>query len=229
MTVISKRFADELSEKEMRDAFLSAQTRAKIALQIRALRNQRGLSQDALGEKMGKPQSNVARLEDREVARYTLTTLFELASAFDVGLIVEFVPYEYFLCRSQDLSRSHLQVESFTRHALDPLCHGAQVVWPALRSNNRSAAETYALLPVNSVLNNLQCETLNTHNFHYGITAGAISINSVTVSASSTTSASGGAISASSEEIRIVPAAVTTWAAPPKTWYAGADRRMTNV
>src|SRR3954465_1191506 len=41
VTVITKRFADELTEKEMRDAYLSAQTRMRLANQIKAIRSQR--------------------------------------------------------------------------------------------------------------------------------------------------------------------------------------------
>jgi transcriptional regulator with XRE-family HTH domain len=122
MPVISRKFADELTEKEMRDAYLDAQTRTKLALQIRTLRAQRGLLQAQVGDLMGKPQSNVARLEDPEVARYTLSTLLELAAAYDVGLVVEFVPYEEFLRRTNDLQPAKLQVRSFNRSVLDPLC-----------------------------------------------------------------------------------------------------------
>ncbi len=125
MNVISKRFADELNEKEMRDAFLAAQLRTKLAAQIRSLRIQRGWSQGQFGESLGKPQSNVSRLEDREVGRYTLQTLLELASALDVGLVVDFVPYEEFLLRTHDLSPAALEVQSFNRNALDALCQPA--------------------------------------------------------------------------------------------------------
>jgi transcriptional regulator with XRE-family HTH domain len=122
MTVISKRFADELSEKEMRDAYLSAQTRTKLTNQIRAIRSQRGWSQGEFAKRLDKPQSNVSRLENREYGSFTLNTLFELASAFDVGLVVEFVQYDDFLRRTHDLSPSHLQVQSFSRASLETLC-----------------------------------------------------------------------------------------------------------
>jgi transcriptional regulator with XRE-family HTH domain len=118
---ISKQFADELTEKAMRHAYLDAQTRTKLAQQIRALRIQRGWSQAQLGRLLGKPQSNVHRLEDRDVARYTLTTLLELAAAYDCGILVEFVSYEDFLRRTSDLSPRRLQIPSFTATALKPL------------------------------------------------------------------------------------------------------------
>jgi transcriptional regulator with XRE-family HTH domain len=129
MSVISERFADELDDKDMRHAFLGAQTRVAIAHQIRALRNQRDWSQGKLGRELGKPQSNVSRLEnvDGEEGKYSLTTLLEVAAAFDVGLSVRFIPYEEFVRQTEDLSPANLQVPSFTRAALQPLCHEASL------------------------------------------------------------------------------------------------------
>jgi transcriptional regulator with XRE-family HTH domain len=122
MPVISKKFADELSNnKEMRDAYLEEKTRAKLAVQIKANRVAREWSQAELGQWTGKTQSNIHRLEDQNIARYTLTTLFQFASAYDCGLVVEFVPYHEFLQRTADLSPSHLQVPSFTPASLAPL------------------------------------------------------------------------------------------------------------
>jgi transcriptional regulator with XRE-family HTH domain len=128
MSVISKRFADELAEKEMRHAYLSAQTRTKLINQIRAIRNQRGWSQGEFSAILEKPQSNVSRLENREYGSFTLNTLFELASAFDVGLVVEFVPYENFLLHTRDLSTENLQVSRFSRGALDVLTRDPPVI-----------------------------------------------------------------------------------------------------
>lgn len=122
MSVISSKFADELNEKEMRDAYVQAQTRVKLAHQIRSLRTQRKWSQGELGERLGKPQSNVSRLEDADVGKYTLSTLLELASAFDVAVKVEFASYPDFLESTADLSPTALQVKSFDRAALQPLC-----------------------------------------------------------------------------------------------------------
>lgn len=113
MTVISKRFAAELSEKAMRDAYLSAQTRTRLVNQIRAIRTQRGWSQGDFAGILGKPQSNVSRLESRDYGQFTLKTLFELAAAFDCGLVVEFVPYADFLRRTNDLGEASLRVSPY--------------------------------------------------------------------------------------------------------------------
>src|SRR5437879_5345934 len=89
VSVISRRFAAELTEKRMRVAYLSAQTRTKLSNQIRTLRTDRGWSQGDFARILSKPQSNVSRLENRQYGKFNLTTLFEVASACDVGLVVK--------------------------------------------------------------------------------------------------------------------------------------------
>lgn len=123
MSLISEKFADELAEKPMRDAYLGTQTCAKIVEQIRTMRAQRGLSQAEFAKCIDKPPSNVSqRLENREYSGFTVKTLLKVASAYDVGLVIEFVPYEEFLERTSDFSRKALEVRSFSRAALNPLC-----------------------------------------------------------------------------------------------------------
>ena len=112
----------------MRDTYLAAQTRTKITAQIRTLRSQRGWSQGEFAKRLGKPQSNVSRLENRDYGSFTLATLLELAAAFDVGLSVEFVRYDDFLRRTNDLSPGALNVPDFSRDALTVLCHDDGVV-----------------------------------------------------------------------------------------------------
>lgn len=154
MSVISERFADELEEKGMRSAYVSAQTRTKLANQIRAIRSQRGWSQGDFAKELGKPQSNVSRLESRDYGNFTLATLFELASAFDCGLVVEFTPYQDFLLRTADLSPAALQVPSFSRAALEPLCHDpvptqSDVDW-LIDENVFAGVNTFSLLTTNN-------------------------------------------------------------------------------
>lgn len=116
---LSREFAGELLDKEMRDAFLSAQLRTRIAAQIKTLRRDRGLSQGELGVLLNKPQSVVSRLEKRGGAGLSLQTLLEVASAFNVGLIVDLVPYVKFLALTSDLSPDAIKAEPFTPESLE--------------------------------------------------------------------------------------------------------------
>lgn len=104
---------EELKDKEYRDAYVEGMVSAGIPFQIRSMRNDRKWNQDDLGERAGKKQSWISAVENDEKGSYTLNTLFQLAAAFDVGLVVKFVPYGKFLKEYEDVSPSGLSVESF--------------------------------------------------------------------------------------------------------------------
>lgn len=112
---LSERQLTQLADKEYRDAYVAEHVRTGIAFQIRALREQRDLmSQAELGRRMGKPQSVVSRLEDPDYGKLTLQTLFEVASAFDVALVVQFANYPEFIARTRNVSPQALAVTSFS-------------------------------------------------------------------------------------------------------------------
>jgi transcriptional regulator with XRE-family HTH domain len=121
MNLITKSFAKELTEKEMRDAYLSAQTRTYLAYQIRTNRAERGWSQGQFAEKLDTSQSAVSRMEDRQYGKLNLQTLLDLASAFDCGLVVQFVAYADFIKNTSDLSPDHLKVSEFSEQSLSLL------------------------------------------------------------------------------------------------------------
>ena len=121
MSLITKKFATELNEKEMRDAYLSAQTRTYVAYQIRTIRAQRGWSQEQLAEKLHTSQSAVSRMEDRQYGKQNLHTLLELAGAFNCGLVVRFVRYADFIKDTDNLSPDNLWVPEFSPDSLIPL------------------------------------------------------------------------------------------------------------
>jgi ribosome-binding protein aMBF1 (putative translation factor) len=62
----------------------------RLAMEIHALREKRGLSQRELAERLGTTQSAIARLEAGNVSP-SLPTLDKVAAALDVELIVSFV------------------------------------------------------------------------------------------------------------------------------------------
>jgi transcriptional regulator with XRE-family HTH domain len=67
-------------------------TRLKLANQIAAARQRRGLSQRALGERIGTKQPTVARMERADYTGYTVTTLAKIAAATGAMLDVRIVP-----------------------------------------------------------------------------------------------------------------------------------------
>lgn len=114
----SEAFAAELDEKEFRDCFAEDQIRVRLALQIRALRQQRGLSQSQFGELVGMPQSSVARFENPDSGRLTLSSLFKIAAAFDIAFVGEFVDHKALLERTRSMTKERLEVESYTAQTL---------------------------------------------------------------------------------------------------------------
>jgi len=114
VSVISNRVLREFSDKEFRDGYVESRTQNMVAYQIRALRDQRNMSQKDLAGKLPKgTQSTVSRLEDPDYGKMSLTSLFDLASAYDVALVVRFCSHEDFLHQTSDLSPVALQVPSY--------------------------------------------------------------------------------------------------------------------
>jgi transcriptional regulator with XRE-family HTH domain len=108
-----KQITQSLGDKEERDAFVAEHIAAGIAFQIRAMREARGWSQEELGCRSGKAQAEISRLENPDLSSYSLSTLKRLASAFDVALIVRFVPFSALVDYAASLSAEDLRVPAF--------------------------------------------------------------------------------------------------------------------
>lgn len=104
----------KLSRPGYRRAFLRDGVTSWIVYQIRALREQRGWTQGQLGETMGgKPQSRIAQIESADYGRWNLSTLLDLANAFDVALDVRFVRWPDYIRSTNDTSPAAMEVASF--------------------------------------------------------------------------------------------------------------------
>ena len=115
-----ERLLTELEDKEYRDAIVEGHIRTGAAYQIRALRTSRHWSQEELGKRGDTSQSVIARLENPDYGKFSLTTLLKLASVFDVALLVQFVSFSDLLDRTRDLSPEGLNAPSY---ADDPVLH----------------------------------------------------------------------------------------------------------
>jgi hypothetical protein len=103
-----------LKSKEYRDAYVLEHIKNGVAFQIRTMREDRDWTQGDLGDAMGKPRNVVSRLEDPNYGKTTLTTLREVAAAFDVGLLVKFVPFSRLVREYEDVSPARLSAPSIT-------------------------------------------------------------------------------------------------------------------
>jgi hypothetical protein len=105
----NEKLVGKLRERDYRHAYMMEGVKTWIARQVRALREQRGWSQDDLGRETGKPQSAISRVEDPDYGKLTLQTLFDLARVYDLPLLVQFVEWSDWLCRMNDTSSESLQ------------------------------------------------------------------------------------------------------------------------
>lgn len=84
-------------DPEYRHAFVNERLRASVALQVRALRHSRGMTQKDLGEAIGMAQTWVSMLENPDYGKMTVATLLRLAEAFDTDLEIKFRPFSRIL------------------------------------------------------------------------------------------------------------------------------------
>lgn len=83
--------AQRLATPEAHQAYCAAARAFQIGEEVRRLRIERGLSQQELAERMGLPQSVIARLEAGGVEP-RLSTLDRVAQVLGVELAVHFAP-----------------------------------------------------------------------------------------------------------------------------------------
>lgn len=106
------RLIEKLKNKEYRDSYISSNVDVNVAFQIRALRKQKNYTQKELAKKANMKQERISALENPSKAP-NISTLKKLANAFDVGLIVKFLPISELLEWQLNLSPESLEVSSF--------------------------------------------------------------------------------------------------------------------
>jgi transcriptional regulator with XRE-family HTH domain len=95
-----KTLIEDFADKEYAHSYVNEVSNMEIAAQIKALREQRGLTQKQLAELAGMKQERISALENVDNSSWTAKTLRALAKAFDVSLKISF---EEFSTRISDI------------------------------------------------------------------------------------------------------------------------------
>jgi hypothetical protein len=115
-----RNLADKMKgRKGYRDSYVSSHIRQFLARQMREFRS--GRSQTEFGMQIDKQQTVVSRLEDPSYGKWTLQTLFDVASKLNVAVIVRFVDFPTFLRFSKDMSLAAIRPAEYNDLAIQEL------------------------------------------------------------------------------------------------------------
>lgn len=126
---LSREFGDGKARHEYAAELLDS----FIALQIKTLRQQRNWNQGELAKHAKKHQSQISAMEQIDFSAWKISTLRQLAKAFDLALVVKFETFGRFLDEVLPVERSVLEKLSFPQDPafLGPAAAGlSQVVEP---------------------------------------------------------------------------------------------------
>lgn len=109
------KLLEEIKEPEYRRGLVEGHAKDTIAFQIRQLRKVREWEQRDLAKKLGnaKLQPMISRYENPDYGRYSISTLLDLAAAFDVALVIRFAPYSELIEWDLSSTRSTLCPPSY--------------------------------------------------------------------------------------------------------------------
>ena len=113
MSELMETLRAEFQDEEYRHSYAEECLNTMIATQIKVLREQRKMTQEALAEKTGMKQPRLSVMEDANYSSWSINTLKRLARAFDVALAVKFEAFSDVILDFESLSRASLERPSF--------------------------------------------------------------------------------------------------------------------
>lgn len=128
MTLGQRReLLNTLRDEEYRREFVSEHVGVGLASQIQQLRQKRDWTQEELARRTNKAQETVSRWENPDYGRFSLSTLKEVAAAFDVALLVRFVPFGDLADWTIGLTPQRLAPKSFVEEQRQPTVYDLQL------------------------------------------------------------------------------------------------------
>lgn len=112
---IDRALLEEFHDPDVREVYCEEFLNAKIATQIKVLREQRGWTQEQLAEHAQMKQERVAVLENINYESWTLNVLRRFAKAYDLTLDLEFKEFGEFLKGLDNFSREAFEKRSFQK------------------------------------------------------------------------------------------------------------------
>jgi transcriptional regulator with XRE-family HTH domain len=137
----SEQLWKHLEDPEFRRQFIDAHTDEGIAFQIRSIRNKEELKQSDLAKKMNVKQPLISAWENPSYGKYSLQTLKDLAKAFDVGLLVRFVPFSTLIDWTTNLKPDNIAPPDFS-HEISQLKMWAYVGKILTNANEQPQPQT---------------------------------------------------------------------------------------
>ena len=128
-TTLARQLLESWKDPEYRAEFVRVRVKSSVALQIRALREQRnGMTQKQLGDAIGKAQTWISVLEDPEYGKMSVATLLSLAQAFGTDLEIKFRPFSRALHELTRQGPDYFEVRGFDEELPD-LENAATLRW----------------------------------------------------------------------------------------------------
>ena len=103
-----------LQSKEYRDAYSSEHIDQGVAFQLRYMRGRESLRQKDVARLAGMTAAQISLLENPDNDRKNLVHLKRLAAAFDVALVVRFVPFSELADYTANITEADMGPKSFT-------------------------------------------------------------------------------------------------------------------
>lgn len=114
MKKLNDELAHEFEDHEYAHVYIQSHVLDRLAMQVRAVRNQRGLNQTQLAELSGIGQGKISKIETGDFESLNLKTLFKLAEALDVAPVVKFDQFTNAIDDVTELQISSLNVPKRT-------------------------------------------------------------------------------------------------------------------
>lgn len=114
MSELTEKFRTEFRDEETRHIYADDFLNTYIASQLKVLREERGMTQQALAERAGMRQERISVLEDVNYEAWSVRTLKRLAVAFDLRLSIKFESFGSFLREFEEFNHGALTRPSFT-------------------------------------------------------------------------------------------------------------------